>query len=69
MTWKIFAVIWFSFGMGFYSAIALYNRDTFKQASFSEVMKGLVFGVVVFPLAMLYLVTRPKPSQRAQWGN
>ena len=42
-------------GLGFYSALAIINRKTFKDASVAEVVKGGVLGIVFWPLAAVYI--------------
>lgn len=42
-------------GWIFYGVMAILRRDTFKNADNASVFRGLVFGVLLWPVAMIYV--------------
>jgi len=48
---------YFIFGLGFYTGVAILKRDTYKDASFGSVARGLIFGVLLWPIAMYVILS------------
>ncbi len=50
------AQFYFTFGLGFYSGLALANRETYQGSTWLEVLYGIVFGIVLWPIGVGYLL-------------
>jgi hypothetical protein len=48
-------IAYISFGLGFYAGAALYNSESYRNASVKSIIIGTIFGVLLWPLAM-YIV-------------
>jgi hypothetical protein len=45
-------IAYVSFGLGFYAGAALYNSESYRNASVKSIIIGTIFGVLLWPLAM-----------------
>jgi uncharacterized membrane protein (DUF373 family) len=43
------------FGLGFYLGLAMFARETFYKASVFSIIKGIILGIVLWPIGMIYL--------------
>jgi hypothetical protein len=48
--------IYLKLGLVFYGAICVANASSFKGASAFEILKGFLFGVVTWPLALAWVM-------------
>ena len=49
-------------GIVFYTVMAIKNRDSFKDASVRSVLRGLIGGILVWPLVAIILIYLNKNS-------
>lgn len=48
------------FGLLFYAVVALLRWRSFKDADIGGILRGVLFGVVLWPVAMLYMLFAPQ---------
>jgi|GEM_PF-6248037 len=60
----MFAVPYLLIGLGVYLAASAINRDTFKGASFVSCLRGVLFGLLLWPIGLVVLWNF-KPERRS----
>jgi hypothetical protein len=45
-----------TFGLGFYTAASLFNLHTFKSATPMSVLRGLLLGVLLWPIGVIVIL-------------
>lgn len=51
-----FLIAYLLIGLGFYLGVAMARRYMFNGASALEIVGGIVFGLLLWPLAMLHIM-------------
>ena len=47
-------------GFGFYLALAITRKETFKNADFFSILRGLIAGLLLWPLGAFVLIAMPE---------
>lgn len=47
--------IYLSIGIGFYMAAAVIRKHTFSRATFTEILRGFILGIFLWPFAAVIL--------------
>lgn len=52
------AIVYLAIGLGFYTGVALCRPHTFRGAPVLAIIRGVLFGILLWPLSVVYIASR-----------